>query len=527
MNNTQRSRDYFPQITALLKDPATRTTAFQVVSRESGIEENTLRVSYFREFGAQNGHKALTEDEELTIVCVIETLTQHKDPPSRERICAIAKDLYHRDFSMKWCCNFLKRHSKMLSTLRPKVLSPIRARDDLVERTRSFITQWSILIEKKVLREDNLFVFDETRVGRPEGGKKLVHGLLSSSPHKETTRGEVFATYIPFSRPTGETPFRVYIFKNGGNESGPVSKVALGRKESLRDMTCTKRVYLSTDTGYLTKEAFQYVMEEFERWWVSISGGKDCYLLSDNLGAHQNSEVVQSMTRRRIFLWNIMPGTSYWFQVHDNTPFGSLKKGLQNQIDSIAIRGSDSPHIRRQLVAGCFYKAEESAFTRQNIIHAFRDVGLWPFNPEKILSRAIEEEHHNQQTEDARIARIVRGVIEGDAKREEEKRQVILDMVDEVSVTKILPFDHSPLRKIPRKEDRRGLPAVTSLFNSPTDDDRENSIPPSTPCSTEGCKSKFRSSKKWRYCTICSKAFCPRHHSEWNKHLSNHSRFEI
>ena len=37
--------------------------------------------------------------------------------------------------------------------------------DDLVQRTQCFIAQWSVLLNKKLVRCDNLFVFDETKTG--------------------------------------------------------------------------------------------------------------------------------------------------------------------------------------------------------------------------------------------------------------------------------------------------------------------------------------------------------------------------
>ena len=53
----------------------------------------------------------------------------------------------------------------MLTLKVPKIILPMRGRDDLVQRTQCFIAQWSVLLNKELVRSDNLFVGDEVKTG--------------------------------------------------------------------------------------------------------------------------------------------------------------------------------------------------------------------------------------------------------------------------------------------------------------------------------------------------------------------------
>ena len=79
-----------------------------------------------------------------------------------------------------------------------------------------------------------------------------------------------------------------------------------------------------------------------------------------------------------------MPGTSCWFQVHDNTPFATLKKHMRSLCDSVVFKHEYSPAKRQQLVAGCFYNAE--------------DVGPFSFNPTHVIAREEQEERETDET---------------------------------------------------------------------------------------------------------------------------------
>ena len=97
------------------------------------------------------------------------------------------------------------------------------------------------------------------------------------------------------------------------------------------------RLYLASETGYLNNILFRRVIEEFTNWWRTTRPGLECHLVSDNLPIHRNRSIVDYAESNGIHMHNIMPGSSHWFQVHDQEPFGSLKKKMREKKNSIFV----------------------------------------------------------------------------------------------------------------------------------------------------------------------------------------------
>ena len=87
-----------------------------------------------------------------------------------------------------------------------------------------------------------------------------------------------------------------------------------------------ERLYLSSDTGFLNKALFRYIIIRFAMWWTVRHGLVDCFMICDNLPIHRNKDIKAFAKSVGIHLIIIMPGTSHWFQVHDQQPFGASKK---------------------------------------------------------------------------------------------------------------------------------------------------------------------------------------------------------
>ena len=95
-----------------------------------------------------------------------------------------------------------------------KLTSPIRSSDTMFEKTKEFIDYVSMLMEKKIMNESNIVIFDE-----------IVNGDSSSLPHVITvnrssagkntnviqTCEKVLGCYVPFSLVDGNTP--LYCFR--------------------------------------------------------------------------------------------------------------------------------------------------------------------------------------------------------------------------------------------------------------------------------------------------------------------------
>ena len=183
------------------------------------------------------------------------------------------------------------------------------------------------------MKYHNIVFFDETVIGDSVTvpvviGERRKSG--GSNINYVQTHQARLCCYIPFYMPDGTTPFRVYIFKSEdvtkGNEK---FEVLTPSKEEAKEKGYglePTRLYLSSDTGFLNKSLFRYIIIRFAEWWKINHGFVDCFMICDNLPVHTNDDIRAFAKSMGIHLVFIMPGTSHWFQVHDQQPFGALKK---------------------------------------------------------------------------------------------------------------------------------------------------------------------------------------------------------
>lgn len=163
----------------------------------------------------------------------------------------------------------------------------------------------------------------------------------------------------------------------------PEFAIAPAEEKGLRGSP--HRLFLSSKTGYITTELFHCIMTEFTKWWTDTHPGLECFLISDNLSIHRNEMIVKEARRNGIHMLNIMPGSSHWFQVHDQLPFATLKKQLMIENNKSFGSFLVPREVSRTILMCNFYKAEAYALRPEVVVKSFDDVGLWPFNPEKIL----------------------------------------------------------------------------------------------------------------------------------------------
>ena len=115
--------------------------------------------------------------------------------------------------------------------------------------------------------------------------------------------------------------FAFFIFRTGTNARGKsfCTSIWAERKKEVSERT-SSYAFPSEWTGYLTIELFRYIMKKFENWWTSTRPGPSLFL------DMQHCNIVQTARCSGIHFINIMPGSSHWFQVRYQQPFGQLKE---------------------------------------------------------------------------------------------------------------------------------------------------------------------------------------------------------
>ncbi len=419
--------------------------------------------------------------------------------------------------------SFLDRHSDRLSSLKGKITSPTRNSDALLQNTEDFIESINMLMKQKTMNKQNIVVFDETVVGDSVSlplviGERKNFGGGNINVYR--TRELALGSYIPFSMPDGSTPFRVFIFKTGKLKKNLWISNALAPawEKGLRGHP--HRLFLQSESGYISTELFACIMDEFTKWWTTTRPGLHCFLISDNLRVHRNEEIVEKASTKGIHMINIMPGSSHWFQVHDQLPFGNLKKKINIEKNKLFRSRLIPPRVRRALLMGIFYRAEAHAMAPHILRKSFEDVGLWPWNPQKILEacqRFCPAVSLPDKTEEMKDLKDV-------ITRYNESGQAACDQLIASMKPATITFSEKKLETEPcDKECRTGfdkeeqtnpgsIKRKSEHVSLEQPRKRIHRIPENLKqCSVKGCQKTHFWSTKWFYCSKCNKHFCPSH----------------
>ena len=425
---------------------STRDNVYCYLSGKYGLKESSIRAAVSRN-GLTNKSISLKrifskkEEEALAAVCVRQA-RQYR-PFTIPELCQVARKFAgclkkHRTFSRKFVSFFLRRHHQVLCMKRGLLTSPRRCSRTTPSKTQEFIQLLDSDVQSNRINSQNIVVFDETTIGDSVtvplvvGERRKSGGSNNNYAH---TRQARLGCYIPFSMPDGTTPFRVFIFKSEDLEKNGAGFEVLrpNREKGFRDDPC--RLYLSSDTGFLNKALFEYVIIRFAMWWKSTHGPVDCFMTSDNLPIHKNKAIVEFAEGMGIHMYNIMPGTSHWFQVHDQQPFGALKKKMTEGKFQLWKSSATQAEDSMDLFTCLFYQAEMDAFETQVIRKTFADVGLWPWNPQKIMQNCRENCPEDSPLKKSRLIKQLLKIIDD---IDQSKKRFVEQMMQEMKKEQVV-----------------------------------------------------------------------------------------
>jgi hypothetical protein len=131
--------------------------------------------------------------------------------------------------------------------------------------------------------------------------------------------------------------------------------------------------------------AQKWLKEDLELYTREKAEGRTRLLIFDGHGSHTTLDVVRHCILNRIQLALLPPHSSHLTQPLDIGVFSSMKAHMTRELDRYIRTGI--PRIQKIEWLEAFITARPRAFIRQNILSGWSGTGLYPFNPEKVLSR--------------------------------------------------------------------------------------------------------------------------------------------
>jgi hypothetical protein len=106
-------------------------------------------------------------------------------------------------------------------------------------------------------------------------------------------------------------------------------------------------------------------------------------LICDGFGTYETLEILEFCLENNIILYHLLSHISYKLQFCDVGPFASLKAAYRDRVERL-FQG-DTNTIGKEHFTSLYNPAREKAFMKRNITSAWAAIGLFPFNPDRML----------------------------------------------------------------------------------------------------------------------------------------------
>lgn len=305
-----------------------------------------------------------------------------------------------------WKKSFFSRHKDRVVLRKAKNLKAERKNPEMYLKVVNWVGEVERIMCDSGLSWKALVNADETRInlmGDQQTASVLTDakGSGSGSRSKVSKQGadaSRFVTMLPFTQATGELLMVVYVLPMDKNNKTTTFHL-MQRKTRGRG---TYPVYLMfSKTGYLQKNQWLLAVEKFREVWFQRNPGLKPILVLDQLAAHRSEEALTYYLENDIIALYLVACSTHFTQPQDDLIFANFKRAvyryLEAQQSTIAI-------WKRTIGQMLFMAAQEaeSKLTKEVIEASFRNVGLYPFDKERILENAKKNCHVEDEVESRR-----------------------------------------------------------------------------------------------------------------------------
>lgn len=263
-------------------------------------------------------------------------------------------------------CRFARRYNRQRAQCEdPNV---IKTWFETLQKTRM---QYGIL-------DEDIFNFDETgfAMGVIATSKVVARSEMPGKPHLIQPGNREWVTAIECINASGWAIPTTIIFKE---------KVHIkGWYEDGR-LPGDWRIEVSKNGWTTDKIGLRWLLKVFIPATTSRTVGRYRLLVLDGHGSHLTPQFDKACSDNNIIAICMPPHSSHLLQPLDVGCFGPLKQAYGSFIESKTQLGFS--HIDKLDFLEAYLKAHQEVFKPQNIQSGFSAAGIYPFNPERVLSK--------------------------------------------------------------------------------------------------------------------------------------------
>jgi hypothetical protein len=179
----------------------------------------------------------------------------------------------------------------------------------------------------------------------------------------------------------------------------PVGLIYKGESHDLQD-TWVEEVDDSDEVYFAASEngwtcnslGLQRLEKIFDPHTKEKAGRGRRLLIVDGHSSHENMAFLDWADPHRIIVAVMPAHSTHRLQPLDVGLFAPLSTAYTKQLNALALKSAGIVSITKRFFYPLFRDAFNEAFTQKNIKRAFEKTGIWPHNPEQVLSKLRKPE---------------------------------------------------------------------------------------------------------------------------------------
>jgi transposase-like protein len=359
------------------------------VARKYGLSRSTLSRRW-RGVTTSKGqsvedHRFLNDNQERELKNYIERLCERCLPPTPAIVSQIAAKLAGKEPGSNWCSRFVERHKAELDSRYLNSLDLQRHHADSVAKYEQYFDTVRSKMREYDIRPEDCYSMDEKGflIGRTHKAKRVFNKDLKASGRllgAGQDGSREWITVVGCICADGTTLPPLLIYKSKANTLQDCW---------LEDFDAEKHDcwFTSSPNGWTTDEVgLKWLDRLFHERTKDKSRWRWRLLFVDGHGSHVTLPFLEQAYKHRILVAVYPPHATHRLQPLDVGCFAPLATYYSQNLEQFTIDSEGLTRLQKRDLFRLFFPAWHEAFTEKNVVSSWRKAGLFPFNPNLVLS---------------------------------------------------------------------------------------------------------------------------------------------
>jgi AraC-like DNA-binding protein len=358
------------------------------VARKHGVSRSTLSRRFRSKTSSSargvESRRVLNNRQEDELINYIHHLCERCLPPTPKVVANIAQELCGRRLSKNWSSRFVARHKHRLDARYLNTIDLARHRADSRSNYEAYFAIIGQKLEDYKISADNIYNMDEKGflIGRLQKARRVFarelyeRGTLAGAG-QDGSREWITVVATICADGTRLSPALIYKAISGNLQDTWLDDFEPDEHDCH---------FASSPKGWTSDElGYSWLTGLFEKETAPKARRSYRLLFVDGHGSHVNMKFLNWCEQHKVLLAVYPPHSTHRLQPLDVGIFAPLANYYSQALDDLVRKSEGHTSISKRDFFSLFWPAFEKAFTKDNILSAWSNTGISPFDPQKVL----------------------------------------------------------------------------------------------------------------------------------------------